>query len=72
MSALAAKYIGDEIAAATKPDGVAGGAANMVRLFETDHLKQPAMSANSEVDGITFTAVPLFIDHDFIRARRFR
>jgi len=38
LSALAAKYIGDEIAAATKAGGVVSGAATMVRLCETDHL----------------------------------
>jgi hypothetical protein len=38
LSASAGKYIGDEIAAATKAGGVASGAATMVRLLETDHL----------------------------------
>jgi predicted GH43/DUF377 family glycosyl hydrolase/dienelactone hydrolase len=38
LSASAGKYIGDEIAAATKGGGVASGAATMVRLLETDHL----------------------------------
>jgi carboxymethylenebutenolidase len=38
LSASAGKYIGDEIAAATKTGGLASGAATMVRLLETDHL----------------------------------
>ena len=38
LSASAGKYIGDEIAAATKTGGVTSGAATMVRLLETDHL----------------------------------
>ena len=38
LSASAGKYIGDEIAAATKTGGVASGASTMVRLLETDHL----------------------------------
>ena len=38
LSASAGKYIGDEITAATKTGGVAGGAATMVHLLETDHL----------------------------------
>ena len=38
LSASAGKYIGDEVAAATKAGGVASGAATMVRLLETDHL----------------------------------
>ena len=38
LSASARKYIGDEIAAATKTGGIASGAGTMVRLLETDHL----------------------------------
>jgi len=60
LSALAAKYIGDEIAAATKAGGVVSGAATMVRLFETDHLNNRNVTQFLTVDGITFTAVPLF------------
>jgi carboxymethylenebutenolidase len=46
LSASAGKYIGDEITAATKTGGVAGGAATMVHLLETDHLNdQLAASA---------------------------
>jgi len=38
LSASAGKFIGDEIAAATRTGGIASGAATMVRLLETDHL----------------------------------
>ena len=38
LSASVGKYIGDEIDAAIKTGGAAGGAATMVRLLETDHL----------------------------------
>jgi len=41
LSASARKYIGDEIAAATKTGGIASGAGTMVRLLETDHLNDP-------------------------------
>src|SRR5258707_599440 len=39
LSAPAGPYIGDEIAAAEKKGGIAAGAATLVRLLETDHLK---------------------------------
>ena len=38
LSASAGAYIGDEIAAAEKKDGLSAAAATMVRLLETDHL----------------------------------
>jgi dipeptidyl aminopeptidase/acylaminoacyl peptidase len=38
LSASAGAYIGDEIAAAEKKDGLSAAAAAMVRLLETDHL----------------------------------
>src|SRR5882762_2722275 len=38
LSASAGPYIGDQIAAAEKSDGISAGAAAMVRLLETDHL----------------------------------
>jgi len=45
LSASAGKYIGDEIAAATKAGGITTGAATMVRLLETDHLNDQLASA---------------------------
>jgi dienelactone hydrolase len=39
LSASAGPYSGDEIDAAKKSAGISGGAATMVRLLETDHLK---------------------------------
>lgn len=39
LSASAGPYIGDQIAQAVKKGGVSAGAATMVRLLETDHLK---------------------------------
>ncbi len=38
LSASAGPYIGDQIAAAQKNGGISEGAAEMVRLLETDHL----------------------------------
>src|SRR5712664_3175099 len=38
LSASAGPYIGDQIAAAEKKGGIPAGAAEMVRLLETDHL----------------------------------
>src|SRR6266699_2081259 len=39
LSASAGPYIGDEITTAEEKGGIAAGAAVMVRLLETDHLK---------------------------------
>jgi carboxymethylenebutenolidase len=39
LSASAGPYIGDQIAAADKAGGTSAAAATMVRLLETDHLK---------------------------------
>ena len=38
LSASAGPYIGDEIAAAVKKEGLHAGAQTMIRLLETDHL----------------------------------
>ena len=38
LSASAGPYIGDQIDAAEKKGGISAGAAEMVRLLETDHL----------------------------------
>src|SRR5437660_8457396 len=38
LSASAGPYIGDQIAAAEKKGGISAGAAEMIRLLETDHL----------------------------------
>jgi len=54
LSASAGKYIGDEIAAATKTGGVTLGAATMVRLLETDHL-------NDQLAAFTWLRMQKFV-----------
>ena len=59
LSASAGKYIGDEIAAATKERGVASGAATMVRLLETDHL-------NDQLAALAWLRTQKFVKPDRI------
>ena len=59
LSASAGKYIGDEIAAATKAGGVASGAATMVRLLETDHL-------NDQLAALAWLRTQSFVKPDRI------
>jgi len=57
LSASVGKYIGDEIAAATKTGGLASGSAKMVRLLETDHL-------NDQVAALTWLRTQKFVEAD--------
>jgi len=59
LSASAGKYIGDEIAAATKAGGVSSGAATMVRLLETDHL-------NDQLAALAWLRTQKFVKADRI------
>lgn len=59
LSASAGKYIGDEISAATKTGGLAGGAATMVRLLETDHL-------NDQLAALAWLRMQKFVKTDRI------
>src|SRR2546421_660274 len=59
LSASAGPYIGDEIAAAEKKDGTAGGAATMVRLLETDHL-------NDQLAALAWLRAQSFVKPDQI------
>lgn len=59
LSASAGKYIGDEIAAATKTGGVNGGAATMIRLLETDHL-------NDQLAALAWLRTQKFVKEDRI------
>ena len=59
LSASAGKFIGDEIAAATKTGGTASGAATMVRLLETDHL-------NDQLAALTWLRAQKFVKPDQI------
>jgi carboxymethylenebutenolidase len=59
LSASVGKYIGDEIAAATKEGGVASGAATMIRLLETDHL-------NDQLAALTWLRTQKFVKPDRI------
>ena len=61
LSASAGKYIGDEIAAATKAGGLANGAATMVRLLETDHL-------NDQLAALAWLRAQKFVKADRIAA----
>lgn len=54
LSASAGKFIGDEIAAATKAGGLTSGAATMVRLLETDHL-------NDQLAALTWLRAQKFV-----------
>ena len=59
LSASAGKYIGDEIAAATKAGGISSGAATMVRLLETDHL-------NDQLAALAWLRTQKFVKADRI------
>lgn len=59
LSASAGKYVGDEISAATKTGGLAGGAATMVRLLETDHL-------NDQLAALAWLRMQKFVKTDRI------
>jgi len=59
LSASAGKYIGDEIAAATKAGGVSSGAATMVRLLEMDHL-------NDQLAALAWLRTQKFVKADRI------
>lgn len=59
LSASAGNYIGDEIARATKAGGLAGGAAAMVRLLETDHL-------NDQLAALAWLRTQKFVEADRI------
>ena len=59
LSASAGTYIGDEIAAATKAGGVAGEAATMIRLLETDHL-------NDQLAALAWLRTQKFVKPDRI------
>jgi carboxymethylenebutenolidase len=59
LSASVGKYIGDEIAAATKTGGLASGSAKMVRLLETDHL-------NDQLAALTWLRTQKFVEADRI------
>lgn len=59
LSASAGKFIGDEIAAATKAGGLTSGAATMVRLLETDHL-------NDQLAALTWLRTQTFVKADQI------
>jgi len=59
LSASAGKYIGDEIAAATKAGVVSSGAATMVRLLETDHL-------NDQLAALAWLRTQKFVKADRI------
>ena len=61
LSSSAGKYIGDEIAGATKTGGVASGAATMVRLLETDHL-------NDQLAALAWLRTQKFVRADQIAA----
>jgi predicted GH43/DUF377 family glycosyl hydrolase/dienelactone hydrolase len=59
LSSSAGKYIGDEIAAATKAGGLASGAATMVRLLETNHL-------NDQLAALAWLRTQKFVNPDRI------
>src|SRR5438067_1436661 len=59
LSASAGKFIGDEIAAATKAGGLTAGASTMVRLLETDHL-------NDQLAALTWLRTQKFVKPDQI------
>ncbi|PYT81642.1 MAG: hypothetical protein DMG40_08815 [Acidobacteria bacterium] len=59
LSSSAGKYIGDEIASATKAGGLASGAATMVRLLETDHL-------NDQLAALAWLRTQKFVEGDRI------
>lgn len=59
LSASAGKFIGDEIAAATKAGGLTSGAATMVHLLETDHL-------NDQLAALAWLRTQKFVNPDQI------
>lgn len=59
LSAAVGKYIGEEIAAATKAGGLRSGAATMVRLLETDHL-------NDQLAALVWLRTQKFVKADRI------